>query len=143
MAQASSLCSHRRDAGATPLPPQRVPPPSRRLRPTAPSSYTTAVQPVLDSVSRMTSEQSSHPELLVLLSGGLDSTAVLHFYKSLGRPVMAMFVEYGQAAAEQERRASRAICEHFSVLLVELDRAAGLTDGGGMGVWPCFAYNIS
>lgn len=38
-------------------------------------------------------------EVLVLLSGGIDSTACLDFYLQLGRPSCALFVDYGQPAA--------------------------------------------
>jgi 7-cyano-7-deazaguanine synthase in queuosine biosynthesis len=38
-------------------------------------------------------------EVLVLLSGGIDSAACLDFYKELGRPPCALFVDYGHPAA--------------------------------------------
>jgi len=64
-------------------------------------------------------KQPRNPEVLVLLSGGIDSTAALHFYVTLGRPVVAMFVDYGQAAYEPERRAAESVSAHFGVTLLE------------------------
>lgn len=55
----------------------------------------------------------------MLLSGGIDSAAALHFYVALGRPVATMFVDYGQAASEPERRAAALVSAHFSVPLLE------------------------
>lgn len=59
------------------------------------------------------------PEVLVLLSGGLDSAAVLDFYLRIGRPVVAMFVDYGQIAAHFEGAAARSVAVHFGVQLME------------------------
>ncbi len=55
----------------------------------------------------------------MLLSGGIDSAAALHFYVALGRPVATMFVNYGQAASEPERRAAALVAAHFGVPLLE------------------------
>lgn len=55
----------------------------------------------------------------MLLSGGIDSAAALHFYVALGRPVATMFVDYGQVATEPERRAATLVAEHFGVPLLE------------------------
>lgn len=59
------------------------------------------------------------PEILVLLSGGLDSTAALHLYVTEGQPVAAMFVDYGQAAAIPERNAANRITAHYDVPFLE------------------------
>src|SRR5688572_27828307 len=50
---------------------------------------------------------------LVLLSGGLDSAACVHFYASHGRGVDTLFVDYGQAARISERRAAAKISKHY------------------------------
>lgn len=57
----------------------------------------------------------SEPEVLVLLSGGIDSAACLDFYLELGRPAYALFVGYGQQAEPQEAQAARAVAGHYSV----------------------------
>jgi 7-cyano-7-deazaguanine synthase len=81
--------------------------------------------------SRKLPERPVQPEVLVLLSGGLDSTAVLHFYLSERRPVIAMFVDYGQAAAEQERRASQAVCRRCGVSLLQRVVSGAVIKGQG------------
>ena len=68
---------------------------------------------------------------LMLLSGGLDSSAVA----ALARPARALFVNYGQLPAEAERMAARAVAQHLHLDLDELnvDLAAvgsGLSTGG-------------
>ncbi len=57
------------------------------------------------------------PEVLVLLSGGLDSTACLSFYVSLGRPCTALFIDYGQPGATPEEAAAVRVAAHFGVPL--------------------------
>ena len=54
-------------------------------------------------------------EILVLLSGGLDSAACLKFYLDIGRTVSAVFIDYKQAAANQEYCASNAIANYFNI----------------------------
>lgn len=47
----------------------------------------------------------------VLLSGGVDSAACLKFLQAQGYAVGALFVDYGQAAAECEYRAAMLVAE--------------------------------
>lgn len=47
----------------------------------------------------------------ILLSGGLDSTAVAYW----SRPDLAITIDYGQVAAVSEVRASNAICEELQL----------------------------
>lgn len=60
---------------------------------------------------------SKEPELVVLLSGGIDSMACIHFYLSLGRPLCTAFIDYGHLAAPHEANASVAISRYFGVPL--------------------------
>lgn len=62
---------------------------------------------------------STPPEILVLLSGGVDSTACLHFIREIDRPVCAMFVDYGQPACGQERFAARSVANSYGTTLIE------------------------
>ena len=62
----------------------------------------------------------STSKTIVLLSGGIDSTATLRYCLSQQHQVHAMFVDYGQAAREQEAHAATAICREFSVPLQTL-----------------------
>ena len=51
----------------------------------------------------------------MLLSGGIDSSACLNFYKTTGRTPCALFVDYGQLASRSELRAAQAIASHYGV----------------------------
>lgn len=53
----------------------------------------------------------------VLVSGGIDSAALLAFYLRQRFNVRALFVDFGQPAAKQESRAARAVCKHYGVRL--------------------------
>lgn len=53
----------------------------------------------------------------VLLSGGLDSTACLSFYREADSPVDAVFVDYGHPAAAFEREAAEAVARAYEVRL--------------------------
>jgi 7-cyano-7-deazaguanine synthase len=57
------------------------------------------------------------PDVLVLLGGGLDSTALIPFYQDRGAPVHGIHFDYGQPSCTGERHAALAICEHYSVPL--------------------------
>jgi 7-cyano-7-deazaguanine synthase len=61
------------------------------------------------------------PSVLVLLSGGVDSAACAAFYSSQRYDVSALFVEYGQAAAQQERRAARRLAKRAGVPLARVE----------------------
>lgn len=56
-------------------------------------------------------------EVLVLISGGLDSTACLHFYLDFGRPPEALFIDYGQPAARMEEAAVKHVCNYYRIPL--------------------------
>jgi 7-cyano-7-deazaguanine synthase len=53
----------------------------------------------------------------VLLSGGIDSTACVHFLQTKGFDVHALFFDYGQAAATSESKAARAVSKYFQCRL--------------------------
>lgn len=57
----------------------------------------------------------SEKAVTVLLSGGLDSAALLQFYVDLGREVEALHVHYGQPAEEAEAEAANRVAEFYSV----------------------------
>lgn len=52
-------------------------------------------------------------DVLVLLSGGIDSSTCLHYYLQMGFRAQALFVDYGQASSKKELRAARSVCGHF------------------------------
>ena len=53
----------------------------------------------------------------VLVSGGIDSAALLAFYLRQRFDVRALFVDFGQPAAKQESLAARAVCKHYDLRL--------------------------
>ena len=57
-------------------------------------------------------------EVLVLLSGGIDSTACVNFYIEFGRSPCGFFVDYGQPAASNEIRAAKAVAKYYAIPLI-------------------------
>lgn len=74
-------------------------------------------------------------EVLVLLSGGIDSTACLNFFLEMGRPTCCMFINYEQSAVQNEIRSARAIADYYSVDLLSTkwkginNKSTGLING--------------
>jgi 7-cyano-7-deazaguanine synthase len=60
---------------------------------------------------------------ILLLSGGVESTTLLAQLAAAGEPVQALFIDYGQRGAVEERRAAETHCERLGVELVPLDLA--------------------
>lgn len=58
--------------------------------------------------------------VLVLASGGIDSSACLAYYVEMGYDVEAMFIDYGHAANSIERRHVRQQCRRYRVPLSTL-----------------------
>jgi 7-cyano-7-deazaguanine synthase len=59
--------------------------------------------------------EESRLKSLILLSGGLDSSANLAFARHFDEPVLALTVDYGQKAAAPELRAAEALARHYRV----------------------------
>jgi 7-cyano-7-deazaguanine synthase len=59
----------------------------------------------------------SQSQALVLLSGGIDSTACAHLLQAQGMTVEGIFFDYGQPAARREQVAAKAIAEHLGIPL--------------------------
>lgn len=55
--------------------------------------------------------------VLVLLSGGIDSATCIAYYLSQEYHVSALFVDYGQLGARQEQIAASAIAQHYRIAL--------------------------
>lgn len=51
--------------------------------------------------------------VIVCLSGGVDSTALLYYYQSKGCPVRAIHFDYGQPSLRGERTAVNAVSDFF------------------------------
>ena len=60
---------------------------------------------------------------ILLLSGGVESTTLLVQLAEAGEPVQALFIDYGQRGAAEERRAAESQCARLGVELVALDLA--------------------
>lgn len=62
-------------------------------------------------------------ETVILLSGGIESSVLLRFEHREG-PVRALFIDYGQRAAQRERGAAERQCRALGLALDRLDMAA-------------------
>lgn len=60
-------------------------------------------------------------EVLVLFSGGIDSTSCLYYYQKLGYKTHGLFVNYGQLAEKQERIAVNKISKLLSIDTIFID----------------------
>ena len=80
----------------------------------------------------MRSRRMPKPKGLVLLSGGLDSMACLHFSLNQGHDVQALFVDYGQVACEREERAASAVAKELKVPLRKLQIVKAVGKGSGL-----------
>lgn len=52
-------------------------------------------------------------KVCVLLSGGIDSTGLIHYYKRLRYSVYPLLINYGQKAFHSEKKSSLFIVNHF------------------------------
>jgi len=68
-------------------------------------------------VRRMDKKQKT---VLVLLSGGIDSTACLNYYLKEKFDVIAVFIDYGQKAKTNELKSAKKIAEYYKVRLEEI-----------------------
>jgi 7-cyano-7-deazaguanine synthase len=71
------------------------------------------------------------PEVIILLSGGIDSSALVNFYQKLGRPILNLFVNYGQPSAQSELRSAKSISNYYSVSLKIINYCPILTKKAG------------
>jgi 7-cyano-7-deazaguanine synthase len=59
----------------------------------------------------------SQPVVYVLASGGIDSTACIHFYLQQRFKVRPLFVRFGQPACEAELASIKAVCKFYGLNL--------------------------
>lgn len=78
------------------------------------------------------SHHGEDPEVLVLLSGGADSSACVQFFLEIGRPTAALFLDYQQAALKQEAQAARRIAEHYGIPFSCARWSGNRTKGAGV-----------
>jgi len=70
--------------------------------------------------------------VLALLSGGVDSAAVVAFYLEQQCKVSCLFVDYGQVSAPKELLAAHRVAIHYGVPLRHFRLAGGEKKGGGL-----------
>ena len=68
-------------------------------------------------------------QVSLLLSGGIDSTAVLAYYLENGFDTRAYFIHYGHAANDIEYKHAQIVSEHYNTSLTLL-RFTGATYTG-------------
>ncbi len=54
---------------------------------------------------------------LILLSGGIDSTSCIAFYRQLGHKVSSVFIDYGQPASGSEQQSAAAVASYYEAAL--------------------------
>ena len=55
--------------------------------------------------------------VLILGSGGIDSTACIQFYKNLNFQIEVLFIDFGQVSSKKEYSAIKTIAEFYKVKL--------------------------
>ncbi len=80
----------------------------------------------------MTPTGAAEPEVLVLLSGWIDSTACLDFYLQLGRPPCGLFIDYGQVAAASEWQAACAVADFYDIPVNRIRWEGAKSKGDGL-----------
>lgn len=73
----------------------------------------------------------SDQHTLVLMSGGIDSSAAASLYVAEGRYVSGVFVDYGQLAAESEWAAVRQVAEYLDIDLRRIELGCELVSTRG------------
>jgi 7-cyano-7-deazaguanine synthase len=63
----------------------------------------------------MRSDKTDNAQVIVLLSGGLDSAACTYYYINLGLKVKALFIDYGQRARKIEFQCANNIASYFEI----------------------------
>lgn len=69
------------------------------------------------SVRSISAARRQRSTVDVLVSGGIDSAALLAFYLRQKFRVRGHFVDFGQPASRREAAAARSVCGHFGVTL--------------------------
>jgi 7-cyano-7-deazaguanine synthase len=70
--------------------------------------------------------------VMVLLSGGIDSTATIAFYLEHQCDVECLFIDYGQIASPKEVLAARQVAAHYKVPIREVTSAGMRSKSTGM-----------
>ena len=68
---------------------------------------------------------------VVLMSGGIDSSATLAACQTLGTSLSGMFVDYGQPAVRSEWKAAQSIASHYEIEIDKADLGVSLVSDRG------------
>lgn len=70
--------------------------------------------------------------VLILTSGGIDSTACIHYYDKLKFKVEGIFIDYGQPAREKEFKAIKSIASYYDIDIRSLKLRNTINYKGGL-----------
>lgn len=76
-------------------------------------------------------EKSQTNKVLILLSGGIDSTSLVHYYLSKGEKIEAIFFDYGQLSCEREYQSAIAISKHYDIQIQRVNLGFTIRDQKG------------
>ena len=74
---------------------------------------------------------TSYKHCVVLMSGGIDSSATLATDQAPGTSLSGMFVDYGQPAARSEWEAAQRIASHYQIEIDKVDLGISLVSDRG------------
>jgi 7-cyano-7-deazaguanine synthase len=60
------------------------------------------------------------PPVYLLLSGGIDSTALIYFFKEQKYPIEPIYINYGQPSLENELKAVKRVTKYFGLKYKEI-----------------------
>ena len=73
----------------------------------------------------------SNKHCVVLMSGGIDSSATLVACQQPGTYLSGMFVDYGQPAAASEWKAAEWVANHYHIEIDKVELGASLVSNAG------------
>lgn len=69
--------------------------------------------------------------ILILMSGGVDSTALVHYYRSENYNIKGAFFDYGQKSNRYEKQAVQRIADYYNIEIEYLDLGFALNNVNG------------
>jgi 7-cyano-7-deazaguanine synthase len=60
-------------------------------------------------------------KIVILASGGIDSSLLMHMLKKEGNEILPLHIDYGQLAEAKEWNSCVKMCEHLSLIPVRMD----------------------